>query len=124
MNSDLVLAGLGLAAALGLAVALWAAVVFDWWQERCNMHKEANMGVLSTRLKLLTDDLRDLAGSVPPGVWQRLRPLANEAEELAGLARQSEELEARMIDHSIGREEECLPYPKPEPAPRASLWRS
>lgn len=68
------------------------------------------MGVLSTRLKLLTEDLRDLAGSVPPGAWQRLRPLANEAEELAALARQSEELEARMIDHSIGREEECRPY--------------
>lgn len=80
------------------------------------------MGVLSTRLKLLAEDLRDLAGRLAPEQFARVRPLANEAAELADLARQSEELEARLIDHSIGREEECRPYPQSTtPAPRAAL---
>lgn len=122
MNTDLFLAGLGLAASLGLAVALWVAVGIEWWRERRNTHKEATMGVLSTRLKLLAGDLRDLAERLTPEQFALVRPLANEAEELAGLARQSEELEARLIDHSIGREEECMPYPQLAAGePRAAL---
>lgn len=80
------------------------------------------MGALSTRLNELAMDLRAMAGDVTPGVWQRLRPLASEAEELAVLARQSEALEARAIEHLYtGGDEACQPHRDTTPAlPAAS----
>lgn len=52
---------------------------------------------LSARARLLAQDLRDLAGNVTPAVWQRLRPLANEAAEIADLAERSEDFEATVL---------------------------
>lgn len=53
---------------------------------------------LSTQLEALAAKLREGAGNVTPATWQWLRPIANEAEELAEEAARVENLEAAFID--------------------------
>jgi len=53
--------------------------------------------MLSERMERLAMDLKALAGSTPPATWERLRPLALEAEDLAQETARVEELERAVL---------------------------
>jgi len=62
--------------------------------------------MLSKRMERLAMDLKALAGSTPPATWERLRPLAQEAEGLAEDMSRVEAMEQAVLQgaaEEIGR---------------------